>query len=163
MALPSRTKLWSFSHSELNPHSPRVILLMEIWAISWSQGERRRPGQASAQVQGLWQQEAVTCCPIKDLRSRKCPDWGKRWPYDIAELGGTPALQVLVVGGVSPASLSSSVWLRSGPSAISQTRLMAPGLWATAGWASSFCCSLFLMRNPCLVKPGTDFTQKYWF
>lgn len=80
MSLASRTKLWSLGHSELflllNLHSPTVILPMEIQAISWSQGKRRRPGQESAQVQGLWQQETVTCCPMGDLRSGKCPDWG---------------------------------------------------------------------------------------
>lgn len=60
----------------LNLHSPRVVLPLEIQAISWSRDERRGRGQESAPVQGLWQREAVPCCPTGDLRSGRCPDWG---------------------------------------------------------------------------------------
>lgn len=71
------------------------------------QEKESRAGE-SAQVQGLWQQEAMTCCPMGDSRNEKRPDW-EHWPYRAAEPSWTSVLQVLGQGRVTPASPPSCV------------------------------------------------------
>lgn len=141
MILASRTKLWHWGLSELSLHSPSHWNLCYLMESGWEELE-------SAWMWGLQQQEAVTCCPMGTEWVGNVLAGGECWLCGV-QLSPLGQQCCRCLYGTEKAQLHLPLWLRSRPSATSWVRLLAPRLWATAGWAS-FILLLFVFNGKSL-------------